>query len=406
MAGMLTGIRIVEMGHMVAVPSAGAMLADWGGEVIKLEPLSGDMARRIPHSLGVGTIIQYEGGQVHWWFQQMNRGKKSLAVDLKREQGRAIVYKLVETADVFVSNYQVGALQRLKMDYQTLSLINPRLVYAVLTGYGTAGPDKDERGFDYSAAWARSGMQHLIGEPGTPPPPQRPGQYDNVAGSHVVAGVLAALLGRERTGVGQELEFSLYHSAAWSLNIDLTAALFGRPLPKDDRTRVPNPLWNTYRTKDDRWLQLVILEPDRHWPAFCTAIERPELEHDPRFRDFAARRAYCRELIPLIEEAMARRTMVEWERILREHDCLYGRIQTPVEVTEDPQALANGFFPEVSHPIAGPIKLVASPAKLGGAPAPVHGAAPEVGQHTEEILLALGYSSDEIVAFQRREVVR
>lgn len=212
MAGILAGIKVVDMGHVVAVPAACAMLGDWGAEVIKVEPLTGDMTRGLKRVQVVdGQLVAVEGA-THWNVNLLNRSKRGLALDLKKESGREVLNKLVRRADVFVSNYEVDALKRLKCDYASLSQINPRLVYGVLTGYGSVGPDKNERGFDFTAGWARTAAQYLIGEPGSAPPPQRGGMMDRVTGGYIVAAVLAALLNRERTGRGQEIEFSLYHT--------------------------------------------------------------------------------------------------------------------------------------------------------------------------------------------------
>ncbi|MFC2022245.1 CaiB/BaiF CoA transferase family protein [Chloroflexota bacterium] len=405
MTGILEGIRVVDMGHFVAIPAAGAMLADWGAEVIKVEPLSGEVVRGIKKIHRVPTMLQFDSSEVSWAFEFLNRNKKGLAVDIKKESGRDALYKLIESADVFMSNYELGSLKRLKLDYVTLSQLNPRLIYSIITGYGTVGPDKDERGFDYSAAWARSGIQYLIGEPGSPPPMARPGLIDRVASANIVAGILAALLHREKTGSGQELEVSLYHTGVWTLATDIQAALVGLPLPQNERAKVGNPLLNSYRTKDNRWLQLVMIQSDVHWPDFCRAIERPELENDPRFNTMETREQHCEELISIVEEVLASKNREEWEKRFRENNCIYGRIETPLEVANDPQAIANGFFAEINHPVAGQMKLVTTPVKFRQNPASLRTPAPEVGQHTEEILLDLGYSWDDLAQVKEQGAI-
>jgi crotonobetainyl-CoA:carnitine CoA-transferase CaiB-like acyl-CoA transferase len=404
MAGTLEGIRVIDMGHVVAVPAAGAMMGDWGAEVIKVEPLVGDMARWRKRYQGVDKVLRFAGGEVDWMIQLHNRNKKGLAIDLKTQPGRDILYKLVQKADVFMSNYELGSLKRLGADYATLSQLNPQIIYGVLTGYGTAGPDKDERGFDFSAAWARSGMQYLIGEPGSAPPPQRGGMMDRVAGSHIVAGILAALLHRERTGKGQQLEFSLYHSAVWTLAADIQAAAVGLPLAKFDRTKALSPLLNSYRTKDDRWFQLAMALTDTEWPNLCRAIARPELEHDSRFANAEARERHREALIRILDDVFASKSLHEWETYFREHHCIYGRIQSPLEVSTDPQALANGFFTTLHHP-AGEMRIVTTPVTFRHNPASLRSPAPEVGQHTQEILLDLGYRQDDIVQLQQQGVI-
>ena len=405
MAGILEGIRVVDMGHVVAVPAAGAMLADWGAEVIKVEPISGEMARGLGRLSRTRTVLEFERGEVNLGIELLNRNKKGLALDLKKDSGREIFYKLIEKADVFMSNYEITALQRLGLDYANLSRLNPKLVSCVLTGYGTVGPDKDERGFDYSASWARAGFQYLIGEPESAPPPQRGGMMDRVAGVHVVAGILAALVHKERTGKGQEIELSLYHTGVWTISSDIQAALMGRLLPKTDRTDAPSPLWNTYRSKDNRWFFLAMIQPDVHWPHFCQAIERPELENDPRFNIMENREQNCKELIRILDEIFSSKNMEEWGKRFKQNDCIYGPVQSPLEVTTDPQAIANGFFAEINHPAAGVMKIVTTPVHFQQNPASIRAPAPAIGQHTEEILLDLGYGLDDISRFKKQGVI-
>jgi len=399
MGGVLEGVRVLDMGHVVAVPAAGATMADWGADVLKIEPLTGEMARGL-----IGRLIEMSGSDFNWYIQLLNRNKKGLALDLKTGSGRDILYKLVERSDVFMSNYEVSTLMKLKADYDTLRQINPRLIYGVLTGYGTVGPDKDERGFDYAAAWARSGAQHMIGEPGSIPAPQRGGMMDRVVGAHIVAGVSAALFHREKTGKGQKLEFSLYHTGVWTLAEDIQPALVGTPLSKHEHAKAGNPLWNNYRTKDDRWFWLAMLQSEPSWPDFCRTIGRPDLENAPRFNSMEARAENCEELIRIIDEILASKTMKQWERIFRKNNIIYGRVATPLEVTTDPQALANGFFADLHHP-ATDVKVVTTPVKFSQNPASVRAPAPEIGQHTEEVLLDLGYSWEDIAQLKERGVI-
>ena len=406
MAGVLEGIRVLDMGHVVAVPAAGATLADWGADVLKIEPLTGEMARGVRRRRRVDKEPGDEEDipQINSYVQLLNRNKRGLAVNLKTEPGRDILYKLVREYDVFMSNYEASALKNLKVDYESLSKINPRLVYGILTGYGTVGPDRNERGFDYAAAWARSGAMYMMGEPGCIPPPQRGGMMDRVVGAHIVGGIAAALLHRERTGEGQKLEFSLYHAGVWTLAEDIQPALMGTPLPKHERAKSPNPLWNSYRTKDDKWFWLAMLQPDLSWHDFCQAIERPELENDPKFMSREARTANCEELIHIIDEILITRTRKQWERIFRKHNVIYGRVASPTEVVNDPQAEANGFFPDLHHPDFE-MRIVATPVKFCQNPASVRGPAPEIGQHNEEVLLELGYDWENISELKEQGVI-
>jgi len=399
MAGVLEGLRILDMGHVVAVPAAGATMADWGADVLKIEPLTGELARGL-----IGRYIEMAGGKFNWYVQLLNRNKKGLAVDLKTEPGREILYKLVREADVFMSNYEANTLKKLKMDYETLSRLNPRLIYGILTGYGTVGPDRNERGFDYAAAWARSGAMYMVGEPGSIPPPQRGGMMDRVVGAHIVSGIMAALFHREKTGEGQKLEFSLYHTGVWTLAEDIQPTLGGMPPSKHDRTSARNPLWNSYRTRDDRWFWLAMLQPDPSWPDFCRAIGIEDLEDDARFNSMEARAEHCEELIGIIDEILITKTMKQWEKIFRKHNCIYGRVASPTEVTTDPQAIANDFFPNLCLP-AIEAKTIATPVRFCQNPASVRAPAPEIGQHTEEVLLELGYSWEDISGLKEQGII-
>jgi len=405
MAGMLEGIRVAEMGHVVAVPAATATMADWGADVIKIEPLTGDMARGYKRVMGVDTTIKGTGGETNWFVQVMNRNKKSLALNLKTEPGRAIVYKLIEDYDVFIANYERSALKKLGMDYDTLSQVNPRLVYGVLTAYGTRGPDSDQRGLDWVAAWARGGGQYLVGRSGEPPPPQRGGMMDRVTGAHIVSGLLAAIVHRERTGKGQSLEFSLYQTTVWTLVDDIQSALAGTPLPRWDRTKAGNPIFNSYCAGDGLWFQLAVGASDAHWADFCRAIDRPDLQEDSRFTDMDKRSQNCEELIRILDRVFAGRTRDEWEKRLREYDLIYGRVQSSSDIVTDPQAIANDFFVELDHPAAGPMKVVNTPVRFCQEPSSVRTPAPETGQHTEEILLDLDYTWDDITRLKEQNVI-
>jgi crotonobetainyl-CoA:carnitine CoA-transferase CaiB-like acyl-CoA transferase len=399
-SGVLEGIKVLSMGQVVAIPAAGSVLADWGAEVIKLEPLQGEQTRGMVKVQGSDNVT------VNWMIQVLNRNHKGLAVDLKQESGREIVYRLIEKCDVFISNYELASIRKLKLDYASLSHINPRLVYASLSGYGQMGPDKLERGYDFSAGWARSGMMYLIGEEGNPPVPPRPGMIDSISGSYVVSAVLAALLKRERTGKGQEIDLSLYHAAVWTLSLDIQAALGGEVPQKFSRTQPNNPLWNNYRTKDGRWFWMAMLQPDPCWPDFCLALERPEWRNDPRFDSLDQRAKNSQGLVILIDEVLASRTMAEWEKRFRAYNVIYGRVQSPAEVTSDPQAIANNFFEDVEIPGAGIRKMVTTPVNFHDNPASIRFPAPEIGQHTEEILLELGYNWEEIARLKEQKVIR
>ena len=222
---------------------------------------------------------------------------------------------------------------------------------------------------------------------------------------NIVNGVLAALLHRGKTGKGQKMEVSLYHTAVWVTINDVQAALMGSPNPRVNRAKVANPLVNTYRAKDDKWFQFNMSQSILQWPGFCRAIERPDLENDPRFSDMLAREKNCEELIRIIDEVLATKNRDEWRKRFKENNCICGLVQSPAEVVVDPQAWENEFFVEIDHPVAERLKIVSTPVRFQQNPAIPKGPAPQVGQHTEEILLELGYSWDDITRLKEKKVI-
>ncbi len=402
MTGVLEGTKVVEMGHLVAVPAAGATMADWGAEVIKIEPPNGEMAR------GLHVLKDREDPAAglptnNWYFHVLNRNKKAVGVNLKTEAGRDIVYKLVREADVFMSNYETATAAALGMDYETLCQVNPKLVYASLTGYGTAGPDKDLRGLDWTAGWPRSGIMYTLAQSGGVPPAPRGGMIDRVTGANIVGGVCAALLHKEKTGEGQKIEFSLYHTGVWTIVEDIQAALVGKRLPKFDRATPPSPTMNCYRTKDKKWFWLSGLGTT--WEVFCEVIGRPDLVDDPLYLDAHVSTSNMRALVRLLGEIFASKTRSQWDKIFRKYDLVFGWAASPAEIVRDKQALANDFFPSLQHPDDKEMRIVATPVRFCQNPASVRVPAPEVGQHTEETLLELGYCWEDIAGLKEQGVI-
>lgn len=398
--GALQNVKVVELGHFGALPCACAILADWGADVIKVEnPKGGDPMRGFLTS-------EVEPGNVNPWFNLWNRNKRSLTLDLKQEDGTKILHRLVANADVFATNYELRLLERIGADYDTLAALNPKLVYALLTGYGTQGPDRYKPGFDYVAFWARSGVSDRMSEPGRPPRPARGGYGDSITATVMAGSIGTALFARDRSRVGQKVEFSLYQIGAWALGFDNETALhFGQQLSQTDRRQVSNPLWNDYQTKDGKWVFLAMVQSDLYWSAFCKAIGRPEWEKDPRFESHLKRMKENVTLIDLIGEAIADRTYSDWQEVFTQYGLIFGPISTPLDVVKDPQAWQNNFFTEVDHPSCGRLRLLQSPIHFSQTPASVRVCAPELGQHTEEILLALDYTWDNIGELKSRGVI-
>jgi len=403
--GAFEGVKVIEFGHFLLVPTATAILADWGADVIKVENFkAGGDPVRFPSAIeGQAPPAEIKPSM---WFHYFNRNKRAIGLNAMTERGREIMYKLVEKADVFATNFDPRAVEKARVDYDTLRQVNPRLIYCQCSGYGTAGPDMHKPGFDYAAWWARSGMMDRISAPDQDLRPQRPGLGDNLASPAIAGAIAAALYCRERTGVAQKVELSLYHLAVWGMSFDIGTALHqGVNLRQTDRRNVTNALWNCYKAKDGKWIMLVMPQTDRYWPSFSKAMGKPEWEKDPRFDSHMKRMAQNTTLIAALDDIIAGKTAVQWEAIAQEFDLVLGRIQTPLEVASDQQAWENGFFTELEYAPGVRFKAINSPVKFSQTPAAIRSLAPELGQHTEEILLDLGYSWDDLAGLKKEGVI-
>ena len=398
MEGPLTGVRVLEVANWFAAPAGCALLADFGADVIKIEPPGGEPLRGYLPQAGIEAPFNFA-------FELPNRGKKGMTLNLGPPEAREILYRLVKESDVVVTNLLPRRRERYGLTYQELTQHRPDIIYVSVTGYGSEGPDRERPGYDYAAFWARSGIMGLLGEPDDPPPPQRPAMGDHTSALVVAGSVAMALLARDRTGQGQEVDVSLHNTGMWVLAADLQGALAGADSLATSRRSVPNPLWNSYRTRDGRWLQLVMLVSDMYWPQFCRAIQREELEKDPRFATFHGRYENREELIALLDDVFAQRTLEEWAPALDEQGCIWAPAQTVKEVINDPQTRARGAFATIDHPAAGKIELVDTPVKFGKSRVGVRGPAPELGQHTEEVLLEVGYDWDDIVKLRDKGLI-
>jgi crotonobetainyl-CoA:carnitine CoA-transferase CaiB-like acyl-CoA transferase len=397
----LEGIRVLEVAHAIFGPHAGAQLASMGAEVIKVEnPAGGD-----------AVIRGYRGGalprprEVNYYFELENHDKRSLALDLKTEPGREIAYRLVERSDVFLTNFQPQALQNLRLDYETLSRINPRLIYAQGTGWGLEGPDRDRPGYDF-VVFASSGLMDAMGEPGTPPVQCRPGMGDHITAILLDYAIVMALFHRERTGEGQMVHACLLSGLLQAGASALQATLVtGEEIHRVDRRSFANPLWSFYQMKDGRWLQFAMPDSDRYWPDFCRALEIEACQHDPRFDTLVHREEHAAELVAIIDAAMATRTTQEWLERFKGTSIIWGLVNTYSEVAANPQLRANGLVMELDHPVGGRIEVAGVPVQLSKTPGRVRAAAPELGQHTEEILLELGHTWEDIIRLRDQGVI-
>jgi crotonobetainyl-CoA:carnitine CoA-transferase CaiB-like acyl-CoA transferase len=397
--GLLAGIRVVEAASMVLVPSAAAMLADFGAEVIKVEPPEGDYNR---HMHELPTL---PASATPYCFLMDNRSKKGVALDLKDPDGVAVLHRLAGSADVFLTNFRRAALEKLKLRWEDLAPLNPRLVYASASGFGETGPEAEKAGYDTVVYWSRSGLEtSLLTPEGTL------GQLAGGAGAHPTAlalfgAVMLALFARERTGRGLKVGTSLLAAGAWANSWNIQAQLCGATFPpKLPRERARSFGAVYYRTRDGRMLKLALVNPEKLWPRFCRVVGRPDFVTDPRFGEPTRRRAHVQELIATLDVIFASEDAVHWRARLEAHDIPFAILPTYAEIASDPQLRANGLLPEFEHPRFGRLATVDSPISVAGVPKTPPTAAPELGEHTQEVLRTLAYSEAQIQQLIERGV--
>ena len=399
MAGPLEGIRIVELGFWVAGPATSGILGDWGASVVKIEPPAGDPMRGVL-STAVGIDVPINPA-----FELDNRGKRSIVLDLKIEEGRAIACELIEQADIFVTNLRTTALAGFGLDYETLAARNPQLIYGAVTGYGTVGPDRDRAAYDIGAFWARGGVAAMLTPAGHEPPVQRGGMGDHTTAMTAAAAINAALVARQRTGKGQYLETSLLRSGAYTVGWDLATRLrFGRLQPPTDRREAPNPIANSYRASCGKWFWLIGLQADRHWPDVCRAIDREDLIADERTANIVRRRENAGYVVGLLDETFAMRTREDWGACFDAAGVWWAPVQDCDELAQDPQLRATGGVVPFESSEGLPEQL-ATPVDFAGTPNAFATTAPELGQNTEEILLEMGRDWEKIADLKERGVI-
>jgi crotonobetainyl-CoA:carnitine CoA-transferase CaiB-like acyl-CoA transferase len=397
----LEGLRVLDWTIWQQGPVCSAMLGDLGADVIKLEARDGGDPGRGLVSIGGAHA------RPNFYFEANNRNKKSLTLDLKQPEAREIVYELAAKSDVFVQNFRKGVAGRLGLDYASLRKRNPKIIYANATGYGPEGPDSAEPSFD-QLGLARSGLMLAAGEPGMPPLPIAGGIADQMGAVLMAYGVLAALVARERYGVGQEVDASHLGSMSFLQGLSLSCKLMaGFAFPRTFRAKAPNALWNHYRCADDKWLALGMLQSDRYWKDLCRALGRAELGDDPRFVDFRKRTENAGDCVGFLDAIFATRPRADWMKILHDGgDFIFTVVNSVDDLPTDPQMRINGYIVDIDHPQFGKTPMVGVPVRLSETPGSVRDPAPELGQHTELLLTELlGYDWDRISALREKGVI-
>ena len=399
----LDGIRVLDWTIWQQGPVASVMLADLGAEVIKIEErVGGDPGRGMLRSAGLDLT-----GRPNFYFEANNRNKQSLTLDLKKPEGVEIVLRLAERSDVFVQNFRKGVADRLGLGAATVRARNPRLIYASATGYGPEGAESAAPSFDYLGL-ARSGIMLSCGEPDDPPHAIAGGIADQMGAVMLAYGVLAALLVRERTGRGQEVDASHLGSMAWLQGLGLAArCMLGRAIPRQSRKFASNPLWNHYKCRDGLWLALGMLQGDRYWANLCRVLGVPDAGTDERFATQMQRMFNAGACVDLLDQVFATRPRAEWLRLLADGgDFIVSIVNALDDLPDDPQVKANDYVTTFEHPSFGPTPVVGIPVRLSETPGSIRMPAPEFGQHTEEILTEqLGYSWEDVGRLREQEVI-
>lgn len=403
MAQPLKGVRVLELASHVFVPIGGGILTEWGAEVIKVEhPVTGDPYRGL---VTQGLHHLHDG--IDPSFQSTNRGKQSVAIDLKRPEGQELIYRLAKECDVFLTNFRPDARTKLKINPEDIRQHNPEIIYVRGSGYGARGPEVQRGGYDAAAYWSRSGHGFVFTKPDQElATMQRPGYGDVMGGLNIAGAISAALYRRATTGETSIIDVSLLGTGMWQLGPDIMSAKVNPAGvgAQHNRKATWNPIVGTYRTKDRRFLHLNMMEGDRYWGDFCTVIGRPDLIEDPRFIDMPTRRQNAHDCVTLLDEIFGSKDYAEWLQILAPAKGVWAPMQTPLEVHDDVQVVANGYLAEVEMINGSKLSIVTSPAQFDEEPhQPTR--APEHGEHTETTLLELGLSWDEVSALKDKGVL-
>lgn len=389
---LLQGLKVVEFASYIAAPGAAGILADWGAEVIKVERPEGDPMRNV-----FGDAKSALSGNPTFGLD--NRGKRAVVLDTSKPEGREALTRLAAEADIFLTNVRPASLKRAGLDDETLRAANPRLIYAVVTGYGLEGPDAAKPGFDVTAFWSRAGVAHMHAPKGTDPFILRTGVGDHTTSLATVSAILAAVYGREKTGVGRLVQTSLLATGVYTVGSDLAVQLaFGKLASNRPRSAPFDPTANFYKSRDGHWFVLNPRGGGKDWQLLATACGRPDLLEDERFPTGRLRKDNSVALVAELDDAFGALDFEDIARRLDEVDLVWAPVQTPAQVAADPQVTAAGALIDVEDGQGGVYRSPAAPARFPGADATVRPAAPGLGQHTREILAEIGYTPAEIEA--------
>jgi crotonobetainyl-CoA:carnitine CoA-transferase CaiB-like acyl-CoA transferase len=400
MAGPLDGIRVIEVASWMFVPSGGSVLVDWGADVIKVEPIEGGDPQRGLVSSG---LMPGGAGGVNFMVEQPNHGKRSIGLDLNQEAGREALLKLVETADVFLTNYLPHLRTKFRIDVDDLRARNPKIIIARGTGNGPKGPESHKGGYDGATYWARGGIGSLMPEreDGWPPGQVAPAFGDVMGGLATAGAIAAALVKRERTGEPSVVDVSLLATALWQASpLVVASKLFGfSKIPQGDRKNSPNPGVGTYRTSDDRFISVILLQSDKFWEDFVKRLGVPDMATDAKFCDSTVRAQNNRECIERLDAAFGAHDLAHWKEALDTFTGVWSPFQTLDELYDDVQVVANGYLPTIKAGNGDAVQLVASPAQFDEVAVEMT-RAPEHGEHTELILIDAGYDWDQLAAMK------
>ncbi len=395
----LEGVRVLEFSSFVAAPSCAKLLADWGAEVIKVEPIYGDGLRLVG-----GMYNSPMTDDENPMFELENGNKKGICLDTQSEEGKEVLYKILEKSDIFLTNVREKSLERGGLSYEQLKEKFPGLIYAHILGYGEKGPLKDKPGFDYTAYFARGAVSTSLMEKGTSPANTNAGFGDHYAGISLAAGILASLHKKVTTGEGERVTVSLYHTAVFGMGLMVTTAQYGNEMPLS-RREPNNPIGTTYECKDKKWIQLAIMQYDKWFSRFCDVIERDDLKENVKFNTLKEVNNHTLELVEIIEAEMIKRDSTEWAERLNNADLPYEYLQTCEDILVDPQAWDNDYLFKFKYDSGNEGVLVNTPVLFTESDSREYERAPKLGENTEEVISSLGYTSEEIEKMREDKII-